>query len=345
MKSFVTSQAKEKFVDPIEKIQSVTFDINKTHNDLFNYLEENRENHSKPDLLNEFKSFLSKIQKFNIKIETLNRKYLHKLFNLRDKFTNEIQREKFRIIEEANLTKEKLKTIGNYLIENRFISRTISEISVNKSIGLADWLEIIESLKRNSIFVQSILNLKNYSASLYQKKLELELEKIPQGTRKDLIEKFKKQFLNKEVSNFTEFMVVHNRELSKDEIKEKQKIIEKARSQEKIELLKKRQAQEQLSYNEYFELSQEEFERRRRKRKREKLSEIVKDEDKVSKLEIPEEISEKIEKFKSKIDHTFEKDYLVSEDDNLDPLDLIRTRKEKKKKEYREHIKKFENKD
>ena len=90
-------------------------------------------------------------------------------------------------------------------------------------------------------------------------------------------------------------------------------------------------------------LSDKEFEKMRRKTRREKLSDLGTKKNKLEEIHISEEISEKIEKFKSKFENSFEEKYLVREDIEKDPLDLIRKRKEEKEKEYNRHFKKFRN--
>ena len=48
------------------------------------------------------------------------------------------------------------------LIENKQISKTLHEISYTPSIEDIEWLEILEALNENSIFLRIIKNAKNY---------------------------------------------------------------------------------------------------------------------------------------------------------------------------------------
>ena len=52
-----------------------------------------------------------------------------------------------------------------------------------------------------------------------------------------------------------------------------------------------------------------------------------------------------IEKFKSEMDRRFKEEFIIKKDEDTDPLDLIRERKLKKAEEYKNYIKKFENKE
>ena len=97
------------------------------------------------------------------------------------------------------------------------------------------------------------------------------------------------------------------------------------------------------SYKVYIKLSDKDFKRKMRKKKRESLSDLATEHENTDQIQMSEEITEKIEKFKLKFDSSFDEKYLIKRDDEKDPLDIIRERKERKKKEYKDYIKKFEN--
>ena len=84
-------------------------------------------------------------------------------------------------------------------------------------------------------------------------------------------------------------------------------------------------------------------ERRRRKKKREKLSDLTLQSKSSKKVEISEEISEKIEKFKTQLENGFKDKNLYQKELDKDPIDIIRERKKRKDKEYKNHVKKFKN--
>ncbi len=62
-------------------------------------------------------------------------------------------------------------------------------------------------------------------------------------------------------------------------------------------------------------------------------------------IEISEDVAEKIEEYKSQLKKSFEQEYFIQKDEETDPLDVIRERKQKAEKEYKKHIKKFTEKE
>ena len=139
-----------------------------------------------------------------------------------------------------------------------------------------------------------------------------------------------------------EFLQEIESKLTQKELDAKRKIVDKTKENDK---LKEQQEQQLQSFEDYFKLSDKEFERRMRKEKREKLADLVEKPEKAKKVEITEEVSEKIENFKSKFENSFDEKFLIKRDDEMDPLDLIRERKKKKDREYKDYIKKFKNKE
>ena len=93
--------------------------------------------------------------------------------------------------------------------------------------------------------------------------------------------------------------------------------------------------------NNYLKYPKEVFEIRRRREKRKKLEDLqVRPE---LKIEITEDVSKKIENFKSKLQSEFKEKYLIQKDETQDPITLIRDIKKKKKK-YNEYLKKIKDK-
>ena len=60
------------------------------------------------------------------------------------------------------------------------------------------------------------------------------------------------------------------------------------------------------------------------------------------KLELSDEVTEKIEKFKMNLDKKSDENYLLKEDIHEDPIKIIRDRKKKKEKEYKKFKDHFE---
>ena len=246
-------------------------------------------------------------------------------------------------LKKIKLDSEFLKNIGLYLIENREISKTINKFSYVHSIEIPQWFEILDSLKQNSLFLKTVNNISKYYKILIDDKLKLELSKIPKETDKSLIQDFKEKFLENPNFNFNEYIQLIEIKLSHQELKTKEKIVSVLKEREEFERLKKRQEEQRDSYDDYFKFSDREFERRIRRKSREKLKPIKTTTNHVGEVEISDEISEKIEKFKSQFNKSFEEKYLIKKDDELDPLDLIRERILKREKEYRKYKDHFEN--
>lgn len=246
-------------------------------------------------------------------------------------------------LKKLNLNHTRLREIGLHLIETRKINKTINKISYIPSIEVAQWSEVLDSLKQNSLFISTIQNFKLYYENFIQEKLKLELSKIPKDADQTLIKDFENAFHEDPYLTFTEFIQDFESKLTQKELKTKRQFIAKVKEQEELEKLKKTQEEQREAYNDYLKLSDKAFERKTRKKSREKLKDVKTANKEGKKIEISDEISEKIEKFKSKLDNSFEEKYLIQKEDEIDPLDLIRERKVKKQKEYKKFKDHFEN--
>ncbi|MFW9942050.1 MAG: hypothetical protein ACFFFT_13485 [Candidatus Thorarchaeota archaeon] len=284
------------------------------------------------DLMSEIGSMLENLSKDNINI----------FFSLQESLIKKYKEKNQEKLKRLNLNRELLKEIGLNLIEKRRINKTIYEISYIPSIELAQWSDILDSLKQNSLFLRTTRKIKSYYETLIQDKLKIEISRIPEDTDTSLIEDFKTVFLEDPNITFTEFLQDFESELTQKELETKKEFIAMVKKREELEKLKKKQEEQKEAYNDYLKLSDKAFERKARKKTREKLSEIKTRSKETKKIEISEEVSEKIEKFKSKLGKSFEEKYLIQKDDEQDPLDLIRERKIKKKKEYKKFKDHFE---
>ncbi len=245
-------------------------------------------------------------------------------------------------LKNLNLNQQKVKDLGLSLIKRKIISIVISEISYIPSVNFNEWLEILDSLKENSLFKKSIEKLGLFNKILIEKRLEKELTKITKDTDPLLIEKFKKAFLRDNNLTFDIFFNEYNLKLTDKALSTRKESIEKAKKKEELEKNKKKQEEQNQSYRDYLNLSSKEFERRRRKKRREKLSEIEPDKNHSKKLNISDEISEKIEQFKSQFDKKYQDDYLNEDDDQRDPIDIIRERKKLKTEEFKKYKNHFD---
>lgn len=249
---------------------------------------------------------------------------------------------KYNAVFKENLKNFKLnqattKKIGLFLIDNKKISKIIDKPSYVPSITLNQWLELLDSLKNNTLFILAAKKVHKFFDTLIKNKFQIEIDKIPENTDPMLIKEFEEAYLKDHELTFNKYLQEIESKIAQDDLEAKKKIVETTTEREKLIKLKKEQEAQDQSYQEYFKLPSKEFERRIRKRKREKLSQIANDSKNKQKIELSDEISEKIEKFKSKFENEFEEKYFIKKDDEKDPIELIRERQKKKEKEYQEY--------
>ena len=223
--------------------------------------------------------------------------------------------------------------IGLSLIENKAISKIIERITYVPSVSIKQWLDLIDALNQNTLFLKSVDNLREHYKLILQNKLKKELAKIPHDVKSSVLEDFKREFYLTPEITYDKFIQSLEHKLTEEELKSKKELLEKKRQHKEIEELKKQQVKQTESYDSYLKLSNKEFERRLRKQKREKLTNLS-DTGNVNNIEITEEISQKIELYKKQMDKRSEEQTHTLSDTSADPIKLIRERKRKKKEEY-----------
>ncbi len=284
--------------------------------------------------LKEIYENLTEISKENANKFIIFQEYLIKKYK-------EIFKEEF---EKLQVNQDFSKKIGLFLIENKKICEVVKS-SFIPAISLNEYLDLLDSLFQNVLFLSTVETIKKFYSKLIENKLEIELRKITEDVDPILIIDYKKAFKKDQIT-FKTFVSSIESKLTQEELERKNKLIQKTKEKKKLNELKKTQVEQQKSYQDYFNLSPKEFKRRLRKKKREKLPDIVDNSKIGKKTEISEEVTEKIEIFKSKFAKSFEEKYLIQRDDEKDPLELIRERSKKKQEEYKDFIKKFDdNKD
>ena len=332
----------KELTSPIEDLQTK---INKL-NDLKKKLVQDKENLIESindnDPINQYQDIIVNIENLHNQLIKVSKENLNTYFLYQDKLINKYKeaiKEKLRI---AKINEKVTKNIGVTLIENKKVCKLIDKVSFIPSIELNQWLDIIDSLSQYSIFLNTIKKASKFYSILINEKFNRKLSEIPKDTDVKLIENYKKAFLKNINLNFVEFIQEMERNLSQEDLKIQKKIIQKAKEKEEIEKLKKKQKEQQEGYQNYLNLSESEFERLRRRKKREKLEDVALKPKDLNEIEIPEEVSKKIEEFKSQFETSFHKNHLIEENENKDPLELIRERKKKKEKEYKKFKKHFE---
>jgi len=327
---------------PIDDLQGKLSSLDRLYEKVFQTKNEIKKDTFTEIYYSQMENLIEILQEIYTKLMKISNENVNKFLILQDDLIKKYKDSFKEDLKNFNLNQNLTKTIGLNLIKNKKISKIITRSSFIPAITSRLWLDLIESLKSNSLFKSSLKKIKNFYESLLQEKLEIELSKIPDDINPSLIDHFKQIYMDDQIS-FNEFLNDVEARLSKEKLEEKKKIIEETKEKEKIKQLQKKQEQQQQSYQDYFKLSEEEFKRRRRKQKRKSLKDIAAEPKKAK--EISEEVSEKIEKFKSEIDRRIQEEYIIKKDEETDPLDLIRERRKKKTQEYNKFIKKFENKE
>ncbi|MFX1393842.1 MAG: hypothetical protein ACFFAH_09735 [Promethearchaeota archaeon] len=338
----------------LEKIKEITTPIEILQGNLFrlesiyNIYIENKNNtiinFSDQDFINQIQELTQLLKNINDTLIKVSKENIGKFIVFQDELIKKYKDLFVEKLKKTNLEHNKIKEIGLNLIENKKISKVIDQSSFLFSLTLTQWLDLLDSLKQNSLYLRTLKKVENFYSEILKKRLKHELSKIPNNIDPNLIKDFQKNFLSNPIT-FKEFIQKIESELTQKELEAKRRIIEKTKEDTSLTILKEKQEKQLQSFEEYFKLSDKEFKRKMRKKKREKLSDLVEKPKKDKKIEISEEISEKIEKFKSKFENNFEDKFLIKKDDEKDPLDLIRKRKEMKEREYKEFIKKLKNKE
>ena len=326
---------------PVESLQGK---INKMTN-LINQFESEKLNVSQ---YSDNEPFLNQITDITIILESINKNLkniftnnINDFLNLKHELTNKYKNDLKNNLNFFDLNKKHTILIGHSLIEKRNISKILTQISYTPSISVTQWLELFDALNQNTIFLSSVENLQKSLLKNVKKRLDYELKKIPNDTPSSIIEEFERQFnINYELT-YEKFLKTIESKLTEEELQAKKELLSKSKQKQKFEELKKKQEVQMETYESYLKLSKKEFERKLRKGKREKLTDVSESGDQ-KKLELSDEVTEKIEKFKMKFDKKSDKNYLLKEDIDEDPLKIIRDRKKKKEKEYKKFKDHFE---
>jgi len=291
---------------------------------------------------------LSQIIDLTIIVESINKK-LKMIFNhnindfliLKHELTNKYKNDLKNNLKLIDLNKDYTITIGHSLIEKRGISKIITQISYTPSISITQWLELIDALNQNTFFLSSVEKVQKSFLKIIKKRLDYELKEMPNDSPSSIIEEFRQQFNANYKLTYNSFLKTIESKLTEEELQVKKELLSKSKQKQEIEELKKTQEVQMETYESYMKFSKKEFERRLRKGKREKLTDVSVSGNQ-KKLELSDEVSEKIEKFKMKFDKISDKHYFSKEDIDEDPIKIIRERKKKKDKEYKKFKDHFE---
>ncbi|TFG23483.1 MAG: hypothetical protein EU529_07175 [Promethearchaeota archaeon] len=329
---------------PVEILQGNLFRLESIYKEYIENKDDAIKNFSDQDFINQIQELNQLLKNINDTLIKVSKENIGKFIFFQDELIKKYKDDFVDKLKKSNLNRNNIKQIGLNLIENKKISKIIYQSSFLFSLTLDEWLDLLDSLKQNSLYLATLKKVEKYYSELLKKRLKQELSKIPNNSDPNLIKDFEKSFHSNPIT-FKEFIQNIESKSTQKELETKRRFIEKTKEDASLTILKEKQERQLQSFEDYFKFSDKEFKRRMRKKKREKLSNIVENPNKNKKIEISEEVSEKIEKFKSKFENNFEEKFLIKKDDEIDPLDLIRKRKEMKDKEYKEFVKKFEDKE
>ncbi|MFW9948761.1 MAG: hypothetical protein ACFFKA_01380 [Candidatus Thorarchaeota archaeon] len=334
----------KKLMEPIELLEEKLNSLKQLESNLANFDKKYIMNISDNELLFEkVNSIMKMIESINQTFEIIFKENLNIFIYLQDNLFEKYKAKLKDLIIKSEIDPLLLKKIGLYLIEGKKGYKFLNKISIVKSIEINEWIELLDVLKENSIFHIIIEKLRIYYNEFINLQLDKELKNLPLNVNNNLIEKFKAAFLENPDLKFTEFIKsIDDAEKSSRHIIS-ESLIKERKEKEKLEELKKKQEERKDEYQEYLTLSEKEFERKLRKKKRTKLSEISKTKKPGVDLVISDEVSEKIEKFKSQFNESFKDKFLINEESDKDPIDLIRKRTKKKKEEYAKYKDHFDN--
>lgn len=292
-------------------------------------------------LLNQITDLNSILENINKNLNLIFTNNINEYLNIRNKLINKYKIDLKSNLKNADLNSTFTTSIGRALIEKRNISKIITQISYTPSISIKQWSELVDALNQNTIFLNSVEKLHNSYLKIVKNRLDNELKKIPINTPSSIVEKFEQQFNINHDLTYEKFLKTIESKLTEEELQLKKDQLAKTKQKRELEELKKKQEEQTETYESYLKLSEKEFERRIRKKKREKLVDVKENENQ-KELELSEEVSEKIEKFKMKFDKISDENYFSKDEIDDDPLKIIRERKKKKEKEYKKYKDHFE---
>ncbi len=289
----------------------------------------------------QIEKMLTHLQELYNELTQITNKNITNFLNFQDNLLKKYKEQYKNHLLRLNIDQEKSKILGLYLISQQKISKVNQQISYVNSILMNDWFNLLDSLNQNSIFMKLIPVIRDYYGKITAIKLKKELEMIPEEFDNEIKNDFKNAFYDDPDLSFEKFFSEYEKLLTASDLNKRRALLQKMKEKEELEKLKLKQEEQNQGYQDYLKLSAKEFERRRRKKSREKLSNIDVPFNQSKELEISEEISEKIELFKSQFEKKFQDENLIGIDQEQDPVDLIRKRKKLKAEEFKKFKKHF----
>ena len=227
----------------LEKIKEITTPIkilqgnlNKLENIYKDFIE------NKTNAIKNFsdKNYISQIQELNPILKSINdilikvsNGNVSKFLVFQDELIKKYKDSFIDKLKKIKLEHIKTKEIGLNLIEKKKISKVIDQSSFLFSLTLAQWLDLLDSLKQNSLFLSTLKKVENFYSKILNKRLKYELSKIPENIDPNLIKDFEKKFLSNPIT-LEEFLQEIESKLTQKELDAKRKIVDKTKENDKL---------------------------------------------------------------------------------------------------------------
>ncbi len=245
----------KKFTLPIEELQIKLNELTQTSNYVMENIQTIERQFKDQNFLFQIETVEKLFKNINIQLNKISRTNLKKFLDLQDRLIRKYKENFKDKLKTLNLNEELTKLIGLSLIEDKKISKIIDFVSFIPSIEIPEWLDLLDSLKNNTIFLKSVKKIRNYYQELLKARLELELRKVPEDTDPILIKDYKNYFEKTPTLTFNTFMEKIESQLTQQEISVKKGVIKKVREKEELEKLKKKQEEQKETYENYLKHS------------------------------------------------------------------------------------------
>ncbi|NVM34686.1 MAG: hypothetical protein HWN81_03760 [Candidatus Lokiarchaeota archaeon] len=328
---------------PIEELQIKINQLNESSKKITKNIHVIEKEFKDEKFLSQIEIIQELLKNINDKLNLVSKTNLNKFLDFQDRLIKKYKENFKENLKKITLNEEFTKIIGLFFIEEKMISKIIDNVSFIPSIEISKWLELLDSLNHNTLFLKSVEKIGIYFQELLQLRLEKELKKIPNDTDPVIVRDYEEFFKKNPTLAFNDFLHIIESQFTQKELDSKKEIRKRIKEKEEFEKLKKKQVEQKKTYDDYLKLSESEFKRLRRKKSREKLTDVSTDTNMEKEIGISEEVFEKIKKFKSQFEKSFDEKYMIQKDDDTDPIDIIRERKKKKEKEYKEYKDHFDN--
>ena len=332
--------------NPIDKIRGKLNLINKLY---LNYKETLKNLLKKPNLIENdrikfFNDLDNTLEEIYSKLSKNSELNLENWLSFKDLLLSEYILSIKNILTEKKISQDSLKKVGISLIKNKKVSSFLEKTSFIFSLDVDFWESIVNSLKNNPDFLKTLNKIKKFCQNERERILNIELNKIPKNIDYKIINEFKKEFRKNKIS-FKEFMITSESRFPKTKFATQKITLDTKKKKNELDILKEKQETRFKSYDKLFTLSEDEFQRLKRKKKRKKLDSLSK----LEKKEYPPDDKKKEKDKKEESTQTtkqdiFSRDIIENNEADIDPLEVIRKRKQKKEEEFEKHLNKIQKK-